>query len=180
MSITKVGSVITYTPINNKDEFSATGTVQQDSFAICDNRDKLKQIQFDPSALPTNTTVTIAAGATSSGTFTLPAGAGGSLSTPQATTQTSAPAEAGTVTFLAATTVYIGTPAGTLTTLNVVFPSAPANGSSLAYTFDHNVTNLNISSAGADTFVAAPVAATANVPVAFVYLASATKWYLTT
>lgn len=179
MSITKTNNTITYTPVNDADEALVTGVYRKDSFAVCDNVDKLKQIQFDPAALATNTQITLTAASANTGAFTLPPLTSATLGSYYLKTQTSAPAEAATVTLNAATQVYIGTPSGDLTTLTVVLPTTPPDGTRIAYVIDHAITNLVLTAGGSDTIVGAPTAASANVPKALTYLATATKWYLT-
>lgn len=88
MPITKAGNgTITYIPLDRKDIFDATGVIRHSEFAICDHTDQVKQIQFDPSAQATNTTVIIKSGAsvsnitltlpTTTGTLALVGGSGG-------------------------------------------------------------------------------------------------------
>jgi hypothetical protein len=86
MPITKNGSgTIVETPIQDKDQFERTGVIRDDSFAICDEIDRTKQIKFDASPQAAEGSVTLKAGAssgavvltmpTSSGTLLTEAGA---------------------------------------------------------------------------------------------------------
>lgn len=59
MPITKIANVITETPMLDKDQFERTGVIRSDEFAICSGKDVLRQIQFDASAITSNTTVTL-------------------------------------------------------------------------------------------------------------------------
>lgn len=179
MPITKVGSTVTETAPSNFDQFFRTGVMHNGDFAVCDVRDVLKQIQFDPSALPTNTTVTIAAGASTSGTITLPnianptlaaVGGAGAL-------QVDVPTEAGTATIAAGITKEVMLPAAGLTTFTLVFPTTPPNGFSVRYSSTQAITNLVLTGGGSDTFQNATTGVLANGFAEFVYRTSTTKWY---
>jgi hypothetical protein len=70
MPINKVDNEIVYTQPASKRLAEETGFVSDSDFAIIDERDHLKQLKFDVTAIPTNTTVTIAA-PSASGTLAL-------------------------------------------------------------------------------------------------------------
>lgn len=78
MPIKKAGdNSISQTPADQFDRFLQTGVTKATEFAIADDIDVLKQIQFDPSGQATNTTVTIASGAGSGSVkLTLPSSTG--------------------------------------------------------------------------------------------------------
>lgn len=158
--------------------FAQSGTQSQNKTAIADDSDTSKQIQFNASALATNTQAVIAADATNTGTFTLPPLTSAVLAAMNVITQTSIPATNTTVTVAATTQWYLAVPAGTLTTLNISMPSAPPNGTVVRITSTQTLTNLNMASAGSDTFVGAPTTLTANTTKGFAYLAANTAWYL--
>lgn len=70
MAIRNVGGVITETPIEDADRLYRTGVIRDDSFAVCDEKDPTKQVQFDATPLQTNSTVVLKTGA-STGTVTI-------------------------------------------------------------------------------------------------------------
>lgn len=73
---------IEYTAPNRADLLTQTGVANNGNFAICAATDYIKQIKFDPAAQATNTTTTIASGATATDvTLTLPSTSGTLLST---------------------------------------------------------------------------------------------------
>ena len=74
MPIPKNGSgVIIETPIINNDRFQRTGVIPDAHFALCDEVDVLKQIQFNASPLSTNSTITLQApNGGSTATYVLP------------------------------------------------------------------------------------------------------------
>lgn len=78
MPVTKNGSgEIIETPFTDRRDFEETGVVRDDSFAISDDLVRTKQIKFEASAMDPDSSVTIAAGASSGNvTLTLPATSG--------------------------------------------------------------------------------------------------------
>lgn len=74
MPVTKVGNVITETAPTQGARADRTDVHESGAFAICDNQDVLKQLQFDASQLNTNATMVIQAAAGSGGTVILPQG----------------------------------------------------------------------------------------------------------
>jgi hypothetical protein len=80
MAITKdVNGYIVETPVKDKDQFDRTGVIHDDSFAICDEVDRLKQFKVDVSDLGTRSNITLKAPTTSPDTniiLTLPATSG--------------------------------------------------------------------------------------------------------
>lgn len=179
MPITKVGSTITETAPIGLDEFNRTGVIRAEAFAICDNFDFIKQIQFDPSALTTNTTLTLTAPSGSGGVVTLPTS--GTLSTSSdllvQTIQFATPTAGQTVTITAGTQNLILKPAGTLATLTVVMPTTPANGTTVAIASTQIVTTLTHSAGGSDTLNGALAAFTANGFAKYIYRTADTSWY---
>lgn len=162
-----------------KPNYALSSPRDQGSFALCDASDTSKQIQFDASALATAKQVVIQADASNDGKVKLPPFAAPVLAAMNKVLQRSVPTEASTVTIAAATQAYVAVPAGGLTTLTVVLPATPADGTKIALTSTQAVTNLVLSSAGSDTLTGAPTALTANSPVAVIYYASGTTWYRT-
>jgi len=66
MAIVKnVNNVIVETPISDGDRFIRTGVIREDSFAVCDEIDPIKQIQFNASPLTTNSRLILQAPAAS-------------------------------------------------------------------------------------------------------------------
>lgn len=65
-------------PFSDQDQFQRCGVIRDDVFAIVDERDRLKQIQFKTEGLPTNTQVVLQGNPSSTGvvTITLPATSG--------------------------------------------------------------------------------------------------------
>lgn len=181
MPITLVNSVITETAPTDLAQFLRTGVMIDSQFALCDENDRLKQLKIDVSGLPTSTTVTIAPQATSSGTFSLPAIAGGVLASVADTYvspyQYATPAAAGTVTITANKPVLVMEPAGTLATLTVVMPTAPSDGFIQTISSTAIVSVLTLSGGGSDTIVSALTALAAAGFAKFIYKASTAKWY---
>lgn len=157
--------------------YAFSGGVSQNRTAIVDDSDTSKQFQFNATPLATQNQVVLTADAANDGAIAMPPFSSAVLAAMNLVTQTSVPATASTITVSATTQIYIAVPAGTLTTLNINLPSAPPDGTVVRVVSSAAVTNLNMGSQGADTFVGAPTALTANVPKGFVYLASGTKWY---
>lgn len=89
----------------------------------------------------------------------------------------SVPTAGGTVAIAIGTEVHVAVPAGTLATLTVSFPSAPVDGTLIKFISTQAVTALTVSSQGADSFVGAPSALTANIPFELIYLKVNTTWY---
>lgn len=181
MPITKVGSVVTETSPSDLAQFLRTGVMIDSQFALCDENDRLKQINFDASALATNTTVTISPQATSSGTFSLPAAAGGTLATTAnvlvSAYQYATPAAAATVTISANTPVLVLEPAGTLATLTVTLPTTPADGFIQTISSTAIITVLTLAGGGSDTIVNAIATLAAAGFARYIYKTSTTKWY---
>ncbi len=61
MPITKPTTELVETPITDNDQFQRTGVIRQDSFAVCDNLDKTKQLKFDVTSLAAAKTMTLVA-----------------------------------------------------------------------------------------------------------------------
>ena len=177
MPITKDGNgVINETAFTDKDEFDKTGVVRSDIFAVRDAGDQLKQIAFDCSGITTNTTVTVSAPSGSSGTFSLPATAGGALRLSAETLQYSAPVAAATVTVAAATTALVMEPAGTLATLTVALP-AGTEGKQVKIASTQEISALTLTANGGDTIVHAPTTMLIDTVFALIFRASTSKWY---
>lgn len=177
MPITKVGSVITETAPTGFDTFFRAGCVPASQFAIKDDKDQIKQIKFDCSALTTNSTLTIAAPSGTSSTITLPS------SFVQQGTQTIIPASNASVTVLSSTsTLIIDGATADGTGFTITLPTTPSDGYTL------NVISSSIGSIGAVTVAAG--AATKNsygftrfdpsskTFYALVYKSATTTWYV--
>lgn len=176
MPITKDGSnVIQETAPASWDEFQATGVIQYHEFAIA-GTDRLQQIKFDPTALTTNSSVTIAAPTGTGGVYTLPSVAG-ALAGAAGVLQYAAPLAAATVTIADATTALVLEPAGTIATLTVVLPTTPADGKMVSISSTAIVSILTLSGGGSDTIVNAITVFAAAGFARYVYRASTTKWY---
>ncbi|MDE2105716.1 MAG: hypothetical protein KGL39_51305, partial [Patescibacteria group bacterium] len=140
MPITKnlQGSLVE-TPILDKDQFDRTGVVHDDSFAICDERDRLKQIKFDATNLGTNSNLILAAPASAANstiTITMPSASGtlttGGISNGFATVQTPAgtfPVATGEGTLTLSSTDSTITITGNSTTDTVNFAAREASAS---------------------------------------------------
>jgi hypothetical protein len=78
MPVTKNGSgEIVETPFTDLRDFEETGVVRDDTFAISDDLDRTKQLKFNANSLSADSSVTIAAGASSGNiTLTLPTASG--------------------------------------------------------------------------------------------------------
>lgn len=78
MPIIKNGSgTLVETGVASKDQFDRTGVILDGEFAICDEKDRLKQLQFDTAAQATNSVTTLKTGAASGNiTLTLPSTTG--------------------------------------------------------------------------------------------------------
>lgn len=179
MPITKVNNIITETTPVGLDEFNRTGVIRAEAFAICDNFDFIKQMQFDPSALTTNTTLTLTAPSGSGGVVTLPT-SGTVATTANLLTeviQYATPTAGSTVTITAGTQDLVLKPAGTLATLTVVLPTTPADGTTVAISSTQVVTSLTLNAGGSDTVSGALAAFTANGFAKYIYRAADTNWY---
>lgn len=78
MSITLGGGGnLIYTPITDNDRFQITGVIRDDSFAICDEKDQLKQIKFNATNMQAGKQLTLVAGSSASDiTLTFPTTSG--------------------------------------------------------------------------------------------------------
>lgn len=177
MPITKIANVITETPAQDMDQFLRTGVIHSSQFALCDYMDRLKQISFDASPLAAGGSLVIAAPAASTAvTITLPL-AGGVLAAQSSPYQYATPTAGSTVTIAANTPQLVLEPAGTLATLTIVLPTAPADGYLQNLSSTAIVTALTLSGGGSDTVVNAISALTAGGFAQYLYKASTTKWY---
>jgi len=100
MPITRDGNgTLVETPILDKDQFDRTGVIHDDSFAICDERDRLKQFRVDVSSLGTRSDVTLKAPSTPNDThiiLTLPNASGTLLTSASFDSFTTIQADSGT------------------------------------------------------------------------------------
>lgn len=173
MPITSSNGVVTYTAGQNMDRAQATDVHDSASFAICDAKDPLKQVQFSCSALTAGTPATLSIPA--SGTYTFPAAAG-TLSAQNKVLQYAAPETGATVTIAAGTEVLVCKPAGALDELTIALPTTPADGTKVSAVSTQNVTTLTISDGAAST-VGGPSALTANAGFSLIYRLADTTWY---
>lgn len=72
MPIVKTNNVIVESLPADWDQFARTGVVLDRDFAICDERDRLKQLQFSVTGVTTGKTVTMVAAGANDVTLTLP------------------------------------------------------------------------------------------------------------
>jgi hypothetical protein len=191
MPITKISGVITETSIKDKDQFERTGVVRDDTFAICDNVDRLKQIQFEASPQADQTIATISTNASqvanititlpaTSGTLVTSAAAGNSFSTIQPDFGTSPVATSGadtlTLTSGDASVVITGT-AGTdtidirtagaigLNQLTGDVTAGPGTGSQIATIANSAVTNAKMANMAQSTIKGRAAGAGTGAPV---------------
>lgn len=177
MTITKVANVIVETEVKEMAQFLRTGVIRDSEFALCDESDRLKQIKFDASPLVTDTTLTIRAGAASSGVLTLPNVATGTIGLQGEMLQYSAPTTGQSITISAGNTALILEPAGTLATLTVTLPIAPGDGWLVKVSSTAIITALTLSAGAGDTIVNAITTLAAAGFAEYVYRASTLKWY---
>lgn len=183
MPITKVGSTITETAPAAADRALRTGVVRADAFAISDVTDQVKQLQFDVSALASNTQITLKASSSNTGTLNLPAVASGTLldvtqASPPVTYN--APINGATITLTANTgnsAVLVIDPAGTIAGATLVMPTAPADGYSVAFMTTHTITSLTQNAGAGDTIGNALTTLSANGTARYVYRATDKIWY---
>lgn len=172
MPITSSNGVVTYTAGQNMDRAAATDVHDSASFAICDAKDPLKQVQFSCSSLTGGTPATLTFPA--SGTYTLPAA--GYLSGQAKALQYAAPATGANVTIAAGIERLVLNPAADIAELTITLPVAPADGTEVRVSSTQAVTTLTIADGDAST-VGGPSAMTDNTFFSLIYRATGTTWY---
>lgn len=156
MPIQKIANVITYIARKNKWDSTLTGVYSDEDFAICDEQDPTRQLQFQVSSIAANTAVVLTAPA-ASGTLALSADL-------VPTIQYVAPLAGDSVTIAA----------GTLATLTIVLPAA-ADSKRVGMSSVAAITALTVTPNGADSMSNALTALTAGQAVNLI--ARSGKWY---
>ncbi len=175
MPITLVSTTVTEVAPTGADQFVRTGVMHQDQYKFCDASDVLKQIGFDASALSTNVTATYKPATGSTGTISVPTTIRGLPNT----LAYNVPLTADTYTVAAGVDNVVFKPAGTIAALTVVYPTTPANGTTLAIMSTQIVTALTNTGGGSDTVSGALSALAVNTPFKMIYRTADTTWYRT-
>jgi hypothetical protein len=180
MSITNSSGTITEAAPIDADQFTRTGTIREDQFAVCGATDRLKQMKFSVAGATTGKTATIAFAGAADATFTLPAATStlvSAISVVDQTLQYSAPAAAATVTVAVNTRVLALKPAGTIATLTVTLPVTPNDGHTVQIMCSQIVTTLTLDAGAASVVGAALSAFTAGGFATYCYRVADTTWY---
>lgn len=178
MPIIKSGNEIQYNEPINKKRADKTHVFNKSGFAVCDDKDPLKQIKLDPSGQTTDTDYSIKSPSISADIeVTMPSDAGNLGLINQQTIEYAEPTAGGTVNVSANTTALTLKPAGTLATLTINLQDTPPDGHKISIMSTEIVTALTLGTAGDDSIVGGASALAANTPIAYVYRAADTTWY---